>query len=258
MQELDRTRGRGRQASLVGAALAAVVALAVGGGAALSWPLVSPRPSAAPPPDAGAATPTVSPCPSAAPPVTQTVQAARVYAAAGDAFFQEATLQRNPRELSVEKDVGELLRPQDARALLVVLPLAVASPACLLAASLALDVVAVTGGPAEIGIYPGAATSLVEDRVPASGADDVAAIVDNRPRGVAAVSALGLQEVDVTELARTWSTGGPFPSTGRRIEPGRPLLVVLRPTAADAGTWTVTLGSPPALTVRSTPDCPAP
>jgi hypothetical protein len=75
---------------------------------------------------------------------------------------------------------------------------------------------------------------------------------------VAEVTGPGLQDVDVTELARTWSAGGPFPSTGRRIEPGTPLLLVLRPTAADAGSWDVTLGSPPALTYRSTPGCREP
>ena len=164
-------------------------------------------------------------------------------------------LRRQPPQLSVVKNVGERLRPQDASALLVVLPLAATDPACIRSASLALDISTVTGGPAEVGIYPGAATSLIDDRVPASGADDVAAILDNRPRGVAKVTAPGLQTVDVTELARTWSTGGPFPSTGRRIEPGTPLLLVLRPTTAAPGIWTVTFRSPPTLTLRSTPAC---
>jgi hypothetical protein len=101
--------------------------------------------------------------------VEQTVQAVRVFGADGDAFFQDATLQRQPQELSVVKDVGLELEPQDASALLVVLPLGEASPACLQQAWLTLDVAGLTGGPAEVGVYPGAATSLVEDRCPRRG-----------------------------------------------------------------------------------------
>jgi hypothetical protein len=256
VQDLDRTSGHRPQVMLIGAALAAVLTLGAGGVAALSQDGPSLGPAVAAPSPSNAVTkPAAEPMTAPVALVEQTVQAVRVYGADGDAFFQDATLRRQPAQLSVVKNVGERLRPQDASALLIALPLAATDPTCIRSASLALDITTVTGGPAEVGIYPGAATSLVDDRLPASGADDVAAILDNRPRGVAEVTAPGLQTVDVTELARTWSTGGPFPSTGRRIEPGTPLLLVLRPTNAAPGIWTVTLRSPPALTFRSTPAC---
>jgi hypothetical protein len=36
---------------------------------------------------------------------------------------------------------------------------------------------------------------------------------------------------EITGLYRTWVRGGPFPSQGRGIEPGRPLVVDVRPEA---------------------------
>jgi hypothetical protein len=256
VQDVDRTSGQRSQVMLIGAALAAVLTLGAGGVVALSQGGPSLGPALATPLPSSAVNELAAETMTApAALVEKTVRAVRVYGADGDAFFQDATLRRQPPQLSVVKNVGEQLRPQDASALLVVLPLAATDPACLRSASLALDVGTVTGGPAEVGIYPGAATSLVDDRVPASGADDVAAILDSRPRGVAEVTAPGPQAVDVTELARTWSNGGPFPSIGRSIEPGTPLLLVLRPTTAAPGIWTVTFRSPPTLTLRSTPAC---
>jgi len=250
MRQPDRQRRR-----VVLAAVAGVVALGAGGVAALTSGAASPGRATAVPSSSPAAPSAAAPPP--APLVVQNVQATRLYTARGDAFFDTSTLQRDPQELVVTKQVGEQLRPQDAGALLVVLPLAASAPACVQQASLALDVAATIGGPAEVGIYPGAATSLVAGRLPPSGEADVAAILDNRPRGVAEVTGPGPVEVDVTALARTWTAGGPFPSTGREIEPGTPMLLVLRPTGAGPGTWTVTLASPPALTYRSTPGCRA-
>ena len=34
---------------------------------------------------------------------------------------------------------------------------------------------------------------------------------------------------DITALYRTWARGGPFPSQGRAVEPGTPLVVDVRP-----------------------------
>jgi hypothetical protein len=34
---------------------------------------------------------------------------------------------------------------------------------------------------------------------------------------------------DITALYRTWARGGPFPSQGRGIDPGTPLVVDVRP-----------------------------
>lgn len=243
-----------RQQVVLAGALVGVAVLGLAGAAALASAPTAPTRAAGSP---SAAAPR-SAAPAAGPLVEATVQAAQVFAASGDAFFDTATLQRSPEELAVVKDVGELLDPQDARALLVVLPLPAGGPACLQAARLTLDVAATTGGPAEVGVPPGAATSLVEDRLPPSGEADVAAILDSRPRGVAQVTGPGAVPVDVTSLVRTWAAGGSFPSTGRQVEPGTPLLLVLRPTAADPGRWTVTLASPPAMTYRSTPGCTAP
>lgn len=258
MQDLQSLGGR-RRWLLVAAALVGAVALGAGGFVAMSAPVASPRPG----PDAvgptSAAMPTAAaPTRSPSPPWEQRVSAVRVFSAVGDAFFQDARLQRRPQSLVISKDVGEQLSPQVARALLVVIPVVAADPACAQQATLALDVAATTGGPAEVGVYPGAATSLVDDRLPASGEADVAALLDIRPRGVAMVTEPGLQYVDITALARTWTTGGPFPSTGRRVEPGTPLLLVLRPTAANAGVWSITLSGPPTLTFRSEPACREP
>ena len=244
--------GGRRGVVLAASALTAVAVLGAGGVAAVTGAPATPTTPSASPSSSPAATPPVTTPPAL---VRETVQATRLHAARGDAFFEHATLVRDPAALTIVKDVGERLDPQEAAALLVVLPLARAAPDCVRSASLTLDVAATAGSPAEVGVYPGAATSLVDGGVPASDERSAASLVDNRPRGVATVSGPGPVEVDVTELARTWTAGGPFPSTGRRVEPGTPLLLVLRPTAADPGRWTVTLAGPPTLTYGSEPGC---
>ncbi len=253
MQTLPAGSGPRRGAVLVATSLGVAVALGAGGVAALARPTAAPRTGTAAP----SPSPTATPSPPAPyePLVRQVVQATSVSRVSGDAFFRRATLDRRPEELAVLKDVGPRLDPQDAAALLVVLPLAAARPECVRSATLQLDVASTTGGPVQLAVYPGAATSLVEGHLPASGPEDVAAILDTRPRGAADVPLPGPLEVDVTELARTWAAGGPFPSTGRRIEPGTPLLLVLRPPDAAPGTWTLALAAPPTLTYRWPPGC---
>jgi len=214
-----------------------------------------PGGSSAAPPAAPATTSGPGPTPSAVPPaVLQTVTASRVFTAGG-LFGDSTSLQRNPSALRMTKTVTSEYGQDDATALLVVFPLATVGPACVQRASLELDVTAMTGTPAEIGVYPGAATSLVKGRLPPAGEDSVAVLVDNRPRGVVRLTGSGRVEVDVTELYRVWATGGPFPSTERTLRAGTPLLLVLRPAGADDGVWTVTLGAAPTLTYLTTPGC---
>lgn len=79
-----------------------------------------------------------------------------------------------------------------------------------------------------IAAYPSGLVSLVSDR-PTTRAPSVV-LIDIRPRGEATVTAdRAWMRFDVTELYRTWAEGGPFPSQGRTVEPGTPLVVDVRP-----------------------------
>ena len=242
-----RLRRRRRGAVLASAALAGLVA-------AGTLTLVPGGTSAAPP-AAPAVAPGPTPSRSVVPPaLLQTVAPSRVFTASG-LFGDGTTLQRHPSALTVTKTVTSEYGEDDAQAVLVVFPLARVAPACVQQAALELDVTATNGAPAEIGVYPGAARSLVEGRLPPGGEGSVTVLVDNRPRGLVRLTGSGRVQVDVTALYRVWATGGPFPSTSRTLPPGTPLLLVLRPTSADDGVWTVALGAAPTLTYLSTPGC---
>jgi hypothetical protein len=64
-------------------------------------------------------------------------------------------------------------------------------------------------------------------------------LLDNRPRGVFE-EGRGASVADVTELVRTWVSGGPFPSRGLTIDPALPVVFVVQPEAA-VSTQTFTL-----------------
>ena len=256
VQEVGQAGRRGQQLALVLVALVTTAGLAAGGVAAIASTSAASTSQATRPTSGLPAAPAPAESPNAL--VVQAVQPRHVYLAQGDSFFQRGTvLQRDPKTMFVSKDISDDLSRRKAAALLVVMPL-VQRPKCMQEATLVLDVAAISGTRAEVGVYPGAATSLVEGRLPPAGDADVTRLVDNRPRGVAEISGGGSVRVDVTALAKTWAAGGPFPSMGREIESGKPLLLVLRPTDAAAGAWTVRLASAPTLTYLSKPDCRAP
>lgn len=178
----------------------------------------------------------------------------RLFAVAGDAFFGRTTLVTEPSSPVIVKQVNADLSVQDAAGLVVVLPLADAPTSCVQRAVLRLDVREAVGE-ALLGVYPGAAVSLVEGRLPPTGADDAARLLDNRPRGTAVVTAPGPVEVDITSLYLLWAKGAAFPSQGRYVRVGTPLVLVLRPTAADAGIWRLGLGGRPAVRYGTTAGC---
>jgi hypothetical protein len=111
--------GGRRGVVLAASALTAVAVLGAGGVAAVTGAPATPTTPSASPSSSPAATPPVATPPAL---VRETVQATRLHAARGDAFFEHATLVRDPAALTIVKDVGERLDPQEAAALLVVLP----------------------------------------------------------------------------------------------------------------------------------------
>ena len=78
--------------------------------------------------------------------------------------------------------------------------------------------------------YPSWLTSLATDRPTTRIGDET--LIDNRPRGTGTLTAdRAWMRFEITDLYRTWARGGPFPSQGRAIEPGTPLVVDVRPEA---------------------------
>lgn len=116
-----------------------------------------------------------------------------------------------------------------------------------------------TGVPGELRAYPSAALSLAGGRVPPNGGRPNT-LLDNRPSGLETVHPDGSRSYDVTELVRLWSDGAPFPSEGRSVPPGSPIVVLVRPPAQDPGTYWHSFdvaASPPVLRASLSPDCPA-
>jgi hypothetical protein len=79
--------------------------------------------------------------------------------------------------------------------------------------------------------------------------DGWALLLDNRPRGDFAFS--GPEgEADVTELAATWLEGGPFPSQGKVVPVGSPLVLSIQPRdLTSPATFDLLTSTPPQLTV---------
>lgn len=183
----------------------------------------------------------------------QSSESTRVFTTGRVGYFQPgAPLDRTPAQLIISKTVTDDL--EQATAVLAVLPLADVAPSCVRRVTLDLDVRAVTGVPASLGVYPGAATSLAENGTPRSGEDDAAFLLDIQPRGLVTVRGSGPTSIDITDLYRLWAAGRPFPS-GHQVPAGTPLVLVLRPSGGEVGTWTVLLASSPDISYVSDPAC---
>jgi hypothetical protein len=129
-------------------------------------------------------------------------------------------LRRRTQELGDDESVN----------LLLVFPLLRSPPRCVRAVELWLRVLRFDHPQAVLAAYPSLLVSLATDR-PATRIGDET-LIDNRPRGTGTLTADGAwMHFDLTGLYRTWARGGPFPSQGRGVEPGTPLVVDVRPEA---------------------------
>jgi hypothetical protein len=134
-------------------------------------------------------------------------------------------LRRRTQELGDDESVN----------LLLVFPLLRSPPRCVRTVELWLRVLRFDHPQAVLAAYPSLLVSLATDR-PATRIGDETPI-DNRPRGTGTLTADGAwMHFDITGLYRTWARGGPFPSQGRGIEPGTPLVVDVRPEALSSRT----------------------
>lgn len=159
----------------------------------------------------------------------------------------------------VGKHLGPYL-PGTTRAAVAVFPPA-PDASCIRAASLTWLVVEPPSGDLALRVYPSAALSLADGRVPEESSGTALTLLDNRPTDEQVVSGgSGSVSFDVTDLVRLWSQGGPFPSQGRQIAPHLPVVLQVRVRAYDDGDDEVTfagLGSGPVLTYTLMPSCPA-
>jgi hypothetical protein len=111
--------------------------------------------------------------------------------------------------------------------LVLVFPLLRSPPRCVRRVELWLRVLRLDNPGAVLGAYPSLLVSLASDR-PATRIGGES-LIDNRPRGTGTLTAdRAWMRFEVTGLYRTWARGGPFPSQGRAIEPGTPLVVDVR------------------------------
>jgi hypothetical protein len=110
----------------------------------------------------------------------------------------------------------------------LVFPLISRPADCLQRVGLRLRVLGGRGRHADLAVYPSALLSLAKGRRPDRLPWET--LIDNRPRGLADVPPdPGWVEIDITELYRTWAAGADFPSVGRHVPAGTPLVVSLRP-----------------------------
>lgn len=134
-----------------------------------------------------------------------------------------------PLPVAFRRRAGEL---GDGRlvSLVLVFPLLRSRPGCVRQVQLWLRVLRFDDPQPEVvlAVYPSLLASLVSDQpLPAVGDET---LIDNRPRGTGTLTAGGAWvHFDITVLYRTWARGGPFPSQGRAVEPGTPLVVDVRP-----------------------------
>jgi len=207
-------RGRRRPAAGAPAALAvAVLVLAAGCTVRL-------RPDPVPPPDAAATTTTVEAT------VRGTTVAARAYVLRlGD----EAELDRPDGGDPLAVGLRALAGTTDLSTnLLLVFPLLRAPPDCVRQVVLWLRVLARDRRAGVIAAYPSLLVPLAAGRTVAPVGGET--LVDNRPRGTGTLTGGGTwMRFDLTDLYRTWASGGPFPSRLRRIPRGTPLVVDIRP-----------------------------
>ncbi len=90
----------------------------------------------------------------------------------------------------------------------------------------------------QVGVYPGAGLSLARRKAPPQGSGNPDVLLDNQPKGVITEDG---RAVDISDLARAWADGGPFPSRDRTIPEGSPLVLILRPPDNTDGDYTVTI-----------------
>jgi hypothetical protein len=110
----------------------------------------------------------------------------------------------------------------------VVFPLIPKPVRCLQRVRLRLRVLGGQGTRAELAVYPSALLSLAKGRRPEPVPSET--LIDNQPRGLADVPLdVFWAEFDVTLLYRTWAGGHEFPSRGRTVPAGTPLVVSIRP-----------------------------
>lgn len=84
----------------------------------------------------------------------------------------------------------------------------------------------------QLSAYPSLLVSLASARPSTRHGDET--LLDNRPKGDAELTGDETwMHFEITELYRIWAEGGPFPSQGRTVPKGTPLVVDIR--AADMG-----------------------
>jgi hypothetical protein len=132
-----------------------------------------------------------------------------------------------PLPVALRRRAEELGSDQSVN-LVLVFPLLRSPPRCVRQVELRLRALRFDHPQAVLAAYPSLLTSLATDRPTTRVTDET--LIDNRPRGTGTLTADGTwMQFDITGLYRTWARGGPFPSQGRGIEPGTPLVVDVRP-----------------------------
>jgi hypothetical protein len=159
-----------------------------------------------------------------------------------------------PTELAVDKDITRTTRATRSAALVFAVP--DVAPHCLEEARLEVTTSSVDGeGP--LRAYPGAALSLARGELPPSG-DAPTTLLDTRPAGLETVRPDGTRSYEVTELVRRWTSGAGFPSRGRAVPAGSPLVLVLRTPDLAEGRYGVVVpvtADSPRLEVRPRAGC---
>jgi hypothetical protein len=165
-----------------------------------------------------------------APVATGVTLASRGYVLEGY-WAGESVRSGSPDRLPVTKSVTNDAEVSDTSAALV-FPLPRVRTDCLERVELRLHLRGGRGRDATIAAYPSSLLSLADGRRP--GPLNGATLIDNRPMGQADVPLSAQWAVfDITELYTTWARGGPFPSMGRTVAKGTPLVLIVRPPSYD-------------------------
>jgi hypothetical protein len=169
--------------------------------------------------------------------------------------FAEFTAQFKVTSLRIGKDIPSSLEGGSMDAAAIVFPAFDVKGECLVDVTLVVPHATATAA-GEVAAYASAATSLARNELPPTNSGGPGRVLDNRPRALVKARA-GTADLrfDVTAIARLWADGTGFPSEGRAVPPGTPFVLVLRPPAADAGTYAVTTDIVPHLDVRRRGDC---
>jgi hypothetical protein len=174
--------------------------------------------------------------------------------------FTFTTGARTDATLDVGKSISGSAQDQLRQAALV-FPRPRIRPSCMTRATLELTI---TGGRhlglAELAVYPSDESNYLGFAQVANSELDLSRLVDNRPRGYVSDVTTGRLRIDITDLYRTWAAGGPFPSQGTTVDRHWPLGVLVRPPAADDGSYDVLIANgrhAPHLHLVERRDCPA-